>query len=229
MILSNRLQTVANLVSHGGTLVDIGSDHAYLPIYLLSKQRISDAIAGEVVEGPFQNACREVKKAKLENKISVRFGDGLDIIQAGEQFHTLTICGMGGSLISKILMDGFHANKLRGTESLILQANQNEKAVRKLLQENNYQIVEELIIEEKKVIYEIIKAEPGSSPVHYSPQELYFGPIQLMNKPPLFYKKWQEEMQKKITILKSMEKAKHPIEDKIQALKNEIQEIEEVL
>jgi len=70
--LSNRLDLVASFVPAGARLLDVGSDHAYLPIALLQEGKIEAAIAGEVVEGPYQSALQNVADNGLEDKIEVR-------------------------------------------------------------------------------------------------------------------------------------------------------------
>ncbi len=75
--LSNRLDLVASFVPAGARLLDVGSDHAYLPIALLQEGKIEAAIAGEVVEGPYQSALQNVADNGLEDKIEVRLANGL--------------------------------------------------------------------------------------------------------------------------------------------------------
>ncbi len=98
-VLSSRLMQVGKQVPLGARLADIGSDHAYLPIYLVLKQQIPFAIAGEVVRGPYESAKKQVAKNGLENQIIVRLADGLAAIHAEDQIDAISIAGMGGTLI----------------------------------------------------------------------------------------------------------------------------------
>src|ERR1700730_3423795 len=97
--LSNRLEAVVKHIPRGARLADIGSDHAYLPCNAVKRGIISFAIAGEVVEGPFKSAMKNVDAEGLTQQISVRLGNGLEVINAGD-VDCITICGMGGALIA---------------------------------------------------------------------------------------------------------------------------------
>ncbi|MDN6731728.1 MAG: class I SAM-dependent methyltransferase, partial [Atopostipes suicloacalis] len=100
---SKRLKKISEHVKKGEPILDIGSDHAYLPIYLVKEKLVPKAIAGELVKGPFQKAKHEVIKHDLEEKIDVRFGDGFNVLKKEEIMGSIFICGMGGLLISEII------------------------------------------------------------------------------------------------------------------------------
>ena len=102
--INHRLRTVSEFIKPG-KLADIGSDHAYLPIYAIQTNLISQAIAGEVIKG-LSKLQKNVREYALSNQIDVRLGDGLEVIKHNEQLDNITICGMGGPLIAKILKEG---------------------------------------------------------------------------------------------------------------------------
>lgn len=230
--LSKRLSRVAQFVIKYGSkpirLADIGSDHAYLPANLALNNHIDHAIAGEVVEGPYQSAVSEVSKQGLEDIIEVRYGDGLEVVQLGDQINTVTICGMGGILIRDILQRG-HQN-LSDSHLLVLQPNMAEYQLREWLMTNNYKIIDEDIIQEGRHYYEMIVATQSDQTVNYDEEDLFFGPINLTNPPIAFLSKWQEQLVKEKYILESMsssqtvdrEKIKNQ-EDKIKLIERKIQ------
>lgn len=227
--LSKRLKQVADYVEKDARLADIGSDHAYLPCYLIEKGEIEFAIAGEVVEGPFKNALKEVSQKRLENKIDVRLGDGVMVVNADDQIDTITIAGMGGSLIRSILEKGQTYQKVTGKETLILQPNVFEETVRRYLMDNGYRIIAESILEENDKIYEIIKAVPTETPVSYTKKECLFGPFLGKERSETFKKKWNEQLQTDLFILGQVEKSKDPDSSKISDLKEEIELIKEMI
>ena len=121
--LGERLTRVASFVLNDSKVCDVGSDHAYLPVYLIQNNQITSAIAGEVVEGPFLSAKQTVRDYRMEDRIEVRLGDGLQILSKEDGITAVTICGMGGELISRILEAGYNGGHLNGHERLILQPN----------------------------------------------------------------------------------------------------------
>ena len=167
--LSLRLTRVGEQIPDQARLADIGSDHAYLPVALMLQNKIQYAVAGEVVKGPFESASRQVKKNGLSDKITVRLADGLAAIHPDDQIDTVVIAGMGGTLIRTILENGKSQQKITGKERLVLQPNVGERTLREWLQENNYMILHEELIEENHKNYEIIVAEEGSK--IFTPQE----------------------------------------------------------
>lgn len=205
--LSERLETVARYVPSDSRLADIGSDHAYLPCYLAKKGLVPFAIAGEVVLGPFESARGHVQEEGLTDRITVRMGDGLDVVEPGE-VDCITIAGMGGALITSILERG--KEKLQNIHRLILQPNISAITIRKWLLENNWQLMEEEIIEEDGKIYEVLVAEKGDPHKPYSSDletELLLGPFLVKKKGAPFLTKWKMEADNWRKILGQLEKA----------------------
>lgn len=156
--LSKRLQAIADYVTEGSIVADIGSDHALLPVYLLQNEKCSFVIAGELNSGPFHAAKKQAAAAGLNHLLDVRQGDGLSVLTGEGEADTVTIAGMGGSLITDILEDGRVNGKLHGVRKLILQPNVGEEAVRRWLAKHEWYLIEEAIIEEDGKIYEMLVA-----------------------------------------------------------------------
>jgi tRNA (adenine22-N1)-methyltransferase len=230
--LSMRLATVAKYVPSGARVADIGSDHAYLPCYLIKNKQITNAIAGEVVLGPFQSAERNVLSEGLADKISVRMGDGLAVIQPDE-VDCITIAGMGGSLIANILEQG--KEKLGSVMRLVLQPNINAISIRSWLIEHKWELIAEEILEEDGKIYEVLVAEKGDPHKPYHPEQierdLLFGPFLLQRKDEAFKKKWSLEQENWRRIYEQLENAAPTVEteEKKQQLLSQLKLAEEVL
>lgn len=203
--LSKRLKAAADFVKSDDSILDIGSDHAYLPIYLMQQGEIPSAIAGEVASGPFDKAISQVTAHQLESKIDVRFGDGFEVLKKEDTVGTIFICGMGGLLISEIIKDGLKHDKISTSTRLVLQANNAENELRTLLMENHLEIVAEAIVKENKKVYEIIVAEFTKEKISYSNKELFFGPKLIKEHAPLFVEKWQAQFELNQQILKQLE------------------------
>ena len=118
MELSKRLQAVADLVTAGCRVADVGTDHAYIPIALVQEGRIPGAVAMDVNTGPLERARLHVAENRLEEKIELRLSDGLAALSPGEA-DSVVIAGMGGGLVIRILTEG--AQTVRGVKECILQ------------------------------------------------------------------------------------------------------------
>jgi tRNA (adenine22-N1)-methyltransferase len=233
MKLSKRLETVANFILKDTVFADIGSDHAYLPCYSILQGIAKGAIAGEITDGPFISAKKQVIKCELTDVISVRQGDGLSVIEEGESVDCITIAGMGGGLIKKILEDG--ASKLTGVKRLILQPNIHANFIRQWMIDNGWELIAEEIIEEDNKIYEILVAETGSPMRPYQTNSLQagllLGPHLAKKKSAVFQKKWTQECNHWKTIVQQLEQAGHTYEtnEKFKELSTQIKLVEEVL
>ncbi|MGW9909122.1 tRNA (adenine(22)-N(1))-methyltransferase [Streptococcus sp. 151470009-6] len=218
-MISKRLELVASFVPQGAVLLDVGSDHAYLPIELVERGQIEAAIAGEVVDGPYQSAVNNVESHGLKEKIQVRLANGLAAFEETDQVSVITIAGMGGRLIATILEEGL--DKLASVERLILQPNNREDDLRIWLQENGFQIIAEGILEEAGKFYEILVVEAGQ--MELSASDVRFGPFLSKEVSPVFVQKWQKEAGKLEFALgqipeKNMEE-RQVLVDKIQTIK----------
>ncbi|PTT24740.1 class I SAM-dependent methyltransferase [Pseudomonas sp. HMWF021] len=206
--LSMRLERVAAQVPVGARLADIGSDHGYLPVALMRRGVVESAVAGEVALTPFHAARRTVRENAFEQKITVRLADGLAAIEPGDGINAISMCGMGGETIRDILDSG--KAHLNGKERLILQPNGGEQPLRQWLMDNGYRILFEEVLRENRFYYEIIVAEPAS-PVIYTPEELYFGPLLLQARSPAFVGKWQRLLLRKQKTLQSFTHARQVV------------------
>lgn len=220
--ISKRLRKVAGFVPQDAKILDVGSDHAYLPIYLIQQGKISSAIAGEVVEGPYQSAVTNVADNQMSDKISVRLANGLAAFEVEDQIDVIVIAGMGGGLIADILDNG--SAKLASVKRLILQPNNREDELRRWLCGHDFQITEEAIVEENGKFYEIMIAEQGYQVLNAEQER--FGPYLMREQSAVFLDKWQREVDK-------LEKALAKIPEKNlterSAMSQRIKEIKEVL
>jgi tRNA (adenine22-N1)-methyltransferase len=222
-----RLERVAAHVPVGARLADIGSDHGYLPVALMRRGVIAAAVAGEVALTPFRSAERTVRENGLEQQIIVRLASGLEAIEPEDAVTAITICGMGGETIRDILQTG--KPRLTGRERLILQPNGGEQPLRQWLMENGYCIRCEELLREKLFFYEIIVAERACA-VTYSPQELYFGPLQMHTRSQTFLEKWRRMLKQKHKTLSNFAHARHAVpEDKVQEVVRQARWITELL
>lgn len=171
MKLGTRLLAVSDMVEPCRVLADIGSDHAYLAIGLLKEGRIERAIVTDVAEAPLRSAKENIMEAGYEHLCSIRLGDGLNPLSAGEA-ETIVIAGMGGNMIIKILCENPHIARM--AESLILQPMQHKRELREYLNSSGYMIVSERVVRENGKFYEIIKARDGSQR-RFTNIELEFG------------------------------------------------------
>ncbi len=222
--LNHRLKVVSQYLLPN-SLADIGSDHAYLPIYALQHHLCDDAIAGEVIKGPYTAAKTNVAQHQLTQHIDVRLGDGLSILTEKDKVDNITICGMGGPLIAKILDEG--KDKLAHHPRLILQSNIQTETLRKTLQHLNYDIIAEEILEEKGHIYEIVVSEWKENLNLLNKKSLKFGPILLNHKNDIFIKKWEREL----AALEYIRNQLNPIQhhERLEEIEEEISMIREVL
>lgn len=130
MQLSSRLKAICNMVDHCNCTADIGTDHGYIPIYLVKNNICNRAIASDINKGPIRKAEINIRNEDLQNKIECRLGSGLNTINIGE-VQEIIIAGMGGNLIRDIINENI--NIFKSVNTLILQPIQNPEVLREYI------------------------------------------------------------------------------------------------
>lgn len=155
--LDTRLKLAADEVRKGKKVADIGTDHAYLPAYLIENNICPSAIAADIGKGPLENAQKVVSTSKnLSDRIELRLSDGLKEIRPDEA-EDIVIAGMGGILISEILTAAPWVKD--ETKRLILQPMSHAEDVRRYLCENGFEIIKEKACTDGRHNYILIVAE----------------------------------------------------------------------
>ena len=154
--ISNRLTTAAALVTQGYTLADVGTDHGYIPIYLLQQKKIPAAIAMDINEGPLERAKEHIALYGLQAYIQTRLSDGVAALKPGE-VEAVLIAGMGGGLVMHILKDG--EKVCQSAKELILQPQSEIERVREFLREEGYTILAEDMVYEDGKFYPMMKVQ----------------------------------------------------------------------
>ncbi|RNB78453.1 tRNA (adenine(22)-N(1))-methyltransferase TrmK [Brevibacillus nitrificans] len=231
--ISKRLETIARYCPQGARVADIGSDHALLASYLLLSGIASHVIAGEVNEGPYQAALKQIHTLQLRDRASVRKGDGLAVLTPGE-VDVVCIAGMGGQLIASILEAG--VDKLDGVKRLILQPNVGEEIVRRWFLERGWELIAETILEEDGIVYEILVAERGNVELPYENKDrtkeelLRIGPFLWEQKQPALVQKWLHEREKWAKVLGQLSRSEKPeAAARVQEITAEVEWIDEVI
>lgn len=227
MKLTDRLLKIASLVTKGKKVADIGTDHGYIPVYLLNKGDIDYAILADVNKGPLENAKKEVRHNGLMEKVDLRLGSGIEVLEKNEVDEVI-IAGMGGILISELL----EAKKevAHSLDKLILQPMQAQNELRKYLLNNGYEILDEVLVKEDFRLYEIIIAKYTSNNTQVEDEIFYeVGKKLIENKDPLL----NEFIDKKIfmynSIIKKIEdKTGESINKKIKESKISIEKLEKL-
>ena len=227
MKLTDRLLKIASLVTEGKKVADIGTDHGYIPVYLLNQGKVPYAILADVNKGPLENARGEVRHNKLLDKVDLRLGSGIEVLEKGEVDEVI-IAGMGGILISELLEAKLEV--AHSVDKLILQPMQAQNELRKYLLNNGFEILDEVLVKEDFRIYEIIIAKYTGKNTVVS-DDIYYevGTKLIENKDPLL----NEFIDKKIymynSIIKKIEgKSSEGIEKKIKESKDSIEKLEKL-
>lgn len=235
--LSPRMQALADLTESGGTVADIGTDHAYLPIYLVESGRVERAIAMDINEGPLQRAKEHIREAGLTSYIDVRQSDGLAALSPGE-VSQIVIAGMGGTLMLRILKQGRAV--IEKLSVMLLQPQSGLAEVRDYLTHHtDFRITAEDMQKDAGKYYTIIrceKSEAGKTNRRQllSPIEREYGPLLIQNHHPVLREYLQRELEKAEWIQKELEsreqtdaveKGRRQLKEKLTQLRQALEEI----
>ncbi|MFZ5640216.1 MAG: tRNA (adenine(22)-N(1))-methyltransferase [Bacillota bacterium] len=206
MQLPPRLSAIAGFVPVGRRVVDVGTDHALLPVYLIKNGKCPGAVAGDVHEGPYQAAGKAVAAAGLADRIDVRLGDGLTIINSGE-VEVAVIAGMGGGTIRDIIRNSLGTASM--LERLVLQPMVDGGALRTWLVKNGWRLADETLVEEGGTIYEVIAAERGREE-ETDPLLLEIGPRLVEKKDPLLKRRLTDQARSLKRIIYNLARSTSP-------------------
>lgn len=189
MELSKRLSAVAALLNNCEKMADIGTDHGYIPIYLVEQKRVHDAIAMDISKGPLQRAREHVQLHKLDEYIELRLSDGAKELNVGE-VQEVVIAGMGGRLMMKIIDESrelFHS-----LQGFVIQPQSEYGYVRRFLEENGYVILKENMVEEDGKYYPMMRVSSGQMKLE---QECFYeyGEYLLTEKHPVLQEYLRKE------------------------------------
>lgn len=171
MSVDNRLQKIAGMIRHGAVVADIGTDHAYLPVFLVRNKIAVRAFACDVSDGPLENARATVKRFGVDN-IIIRKGDGLSAVLPDEA-DTFVIAGMGGDLIARILTAAPWIKNAK--YELILQPMTAVEDLREYLCKNGFNILCECAVKAQGRVYTVMKVKFTGEVIQCDPLFYFCG------------------------------------------------------
>lgn len=227
MELSKRLNWIVGKLEKSNVIMDVGTDHGYIPIYLVKNNIATKVIASDINKEPLKKAEINASLDGVRDKIELRLGGGLQPLK-NKEAEAVIIAGMGGNLIRDILEHDL--NKVKNLNYLILQPAQNPEVLREYLYTNNYEILEEDLCSDEGKYYEIFKVRYKTGNA-LKLDSIYYeiSPILLKNKSYLLkdYIEYKIEKYKKVVEFIN-DVTEHAISRKIE-LKNKIETLEELL
>lgn len=221
MQLSRRLKAVADSVTKGNRVADVGCDHAYISIYLVENDIAPYVIAMDVNKGPLSRAKENIKRRKYEDKIETRLSDGLEKM-VPEEADTVLLAGMGGVLMIKILDEG--KDVVSSAKELVLQPQSEIPLVRKYMHSIGYKIKEEQILMDEGKYYVVIKAIKEDNIEVYEKEVFYqYGKLLLEEGSALLLEFLQNEKRVKTEVMKTLKE--NPSEKSLKRLEEILTEV----
>lgn len=182
-LISQRLKALSDIVPRCECFADIGTDHAYLPVYLCMSGRVNRAIASDIVPGPLERAESTIRKFHMNDRISTRLGPGVSTLKENEA-DVVAVNGMGGLIIANILKDG--KDVLKNTKKIILQPMTAVTELREYLLSDGWNIDKEYLVKDNGKLYNILTVTYSHKNTDASKIELFLGKRLMETKPPLY-------------------------------------------
>lgn len=207
--LSKRMQAVADLVTPGLRVADVGCDHAYVSIYLVEQEIASKCLAMDVNKGPLERAQVNIRAHGLEDRIETRLGSGLEPAVPGE-VDAVLMAGMGGILMRDLLQTSREVSQ--SLQEWVLQPQSDIDLVRRYIRESGFRIVEENMVEEDGKYYPMFRAIPGQETAEELPwQQVYdlYGKLLLTGRHPVLKEFLEQGKEHYAAILHQMESSGH--------------------
>lgn len=225
MHLKGRLYLIAGKVPRCNIVGDVGTDHAYIPVYLIAKDVCEKVIATDIGAGPVRAAQKNIRAYNMEECIETRLGDGLEPIGEGE-CDAIIIAGMGGLLIKDILER--QVEKAKKAPCLILQPMNAFDVLRQWLYENGFDIYDEELTDEGDKIYIVMCVRWTGTSRQTDEVFYHIGEKLIENKDPLLTEFLQKRIKQAEKVLNGLEKTNDDMTDTIEkykVLKNKLLEL----
>ena len=215
-MISKRIKAIASLIGNDEKVLDVGTDHAFLPVWLKRNGHTAAIAASELRKGPYENALSNLKENRIDDvQVYLTYGvDGIDF-----EADTIVIAGMGFNTVTGIILsrrDYFHGRKL------IIQINSEVDKLRKWLEENGFAIENEVMIKDYKY-YEILVIREGT--MKLTDKEIRFGPFLLQQKSETFRECYRSRIEKLEKIIITLPEDHRDIA----RLKRQIEEYQQVI
>lgn len=201
-MLNKRLKAITELIEPCEVLMDVGSDHGFLPLYLLLNKKIKHAIIGEINQGPLEQAKKNFRDyANLS--VSYLLSDGLK--QNNQKLDAVVIAGMGYETIEHIILQDIE--QFKSISQILIQSNTKNDQLRQFLNDNHFSIIDESIVKDRKYFYPVIKVKYDQNKQLLNKSEILFGPILIQKNTDIFkdYLLFQKGIEEKILFAQKKE------------------------
>lgn len=179
--LSQRLAAIISLIPLGSSVVDVGTDHGHIPVFLAQAGAYGNLAASDINSGPLEHARQSALTYGVADSIRFELCPGLSF-PGSDEYHTIIIAGVGGELIASILEDAPWTKQGR---TLILQPNSKIDQLNLWLYQNGYHITDARLVRENDKLYQLLRAEGGYEPSQLTHGEFLVHPLYVQQKDPL--------------------------------------------